>query len=205
MMTSVSNSALLRGRRRGSRRDTAACRPRLDLADEPGLLVLPRRAGVARHEGAVALGEGDVAALGDGQGVVAGLGQLGEQRPHLGRRLEVVAVPLELEPVGVGHRRARLHAEQHLVGGGVARGRVVQVVGGHQRQLAGPARSSAGRRGPGSRSTGRGPSARRSSCRRRRCRGTPRRWRPPRRTCRVADRSAPHPTGSRWSPAVPCA
>ena len=59
----------------------------LDLLDQPGVLVLPRRAGEARHVGAVALGEADVAALGDQQGVVAGLGEVvlvGPERAHLG-------------------------------------------------------------------------------------------------------------------------
>ena len=107
----------------------------LDLTHEPLVLTLPGVAGVARHEGAVALGERDVAALGDGQGVVAGLGQLGEQLPHLGRGLEVVAVAVELEPVAVGHGGPGLHAEQHLVGGRVRPVGVVQVVGGHQRQV----------------------------------------------------------------------
>ena len=109
--------------------------PPLDLLDEPGVLALPRRARVARHVGAVALAEGHLAPLGDGQGVVAGLRQLGEQRAHLGRGLQVVAVTLELEPAGIGHRRGGLYAEQHLVRGGIGLVGVVQVVGRHQRQL----------------------------------------------------------------------
>ena len=134
MITPVSNSAWVRTSV-GDAVGEAATQARLDLLDEPGVLVLPGRAGIAGHVGAVALGEGHVAALGDGEGVVAGLGQLGEQLPHLGRRLEVVLAALELEPVGVGHRRAGLHAEQHLVRVGVGRRRIVQVVGGDQRQV----------------------------------------------------------------------
>ena len=113
----------------------APAQPRLHLFDEPGGLVLSRRAREARHVGAGALGEGDVAALGDRERVVAGVGQLGEQRPHLGRRLEVVAVAVELEAVGVGHRGAGLHAEQDLVGRRFGARRVVQVVGGDQREV----------------------------------------------------------------------
>ena len=167
-------------------------RPALHLLDEPGLLGLARRAREPRHVGAVALGEGHVAALGDGQSVVAGLRQVGEQRAHLRRRLQVVAVALELEPVRVGHRGGRLDAEQHLVRGRLGLVGVVQVVGGDERQLQVAGRSPAGRSGPGSRWPARGPSARRSSCPTRRCRGTRRRWPALRRTCRAAGRSAPH-------------
>jgi len=104
------------------------------LAHEPGRLRLPGGHVEARHEGAHPLVEGGGAALGDQQRVVAGLGNLGEQPPHLGRRLEVVAVAVELEPVRgvpVGSRR---HAQEHVVGLGVLGVDVVQVVGGHQRQ-----------------------------------------------------------------------
>ncbi len=107
----------------------------LDLLDEPGRLVLALGAREAGHVAALALGEADVAPLGDEQGVVAGLGQLAEQVPHLGRRLEVVAVAVELEPLGVVEPGAGLHAQQDLVRGGVGLGRVVQVVGGHERQV----------------------------------------------------------------------
>ena len=48
--------------------------------------------------------------------------------------LEVELVGVELEPVGVGQRRAGLHAEQRRVGLGVLGAGVVQVVGRHQRQ-----------------------------------------------------------------------
>jgi hypothetical protein len=63
----------------------------------------------------------DVAALGHLQGVVAGLGVVGEQGPHLGRALEVELLALELEPLGVGQHGPGLDAEQHLVGAGVLR------------------------------------------------------------------------------------
>ncbi len=109
--------------------------PELDLLDEPGLLGLPRRAREPRHVAALALGEGHVAALGDQQRVVAGLGQLAPHPAHLLRRLQVVVVALELEPLGVGHRRAGLDAQQHLVGRRVLLVRVVQVVGGDERQV----------------------------------------------------------------------
>ena len=43
------------------------------------------------------------------------LGHLAEQLPHLGRRLQVVVVAVELEAVGVAHQRAGLDAEQRVV------------------------------------------------------------------------------------------
>ena len=92
-----------------------------------------------------ALGEADLAALGDQQGVVAGLAQLvlvGPERAHLRRGLEVEVAGVELEAVGVGHRLAGLHAEQHLVGVGVVGVRVVQVVRGDHRQVRSRARRS---------------------------------------------------------------
>ena len=76
----------------------------------------------------------DVAALGHLEGVVAGLGVVGEQVPHLGRGLEVELVALELEPLGVGQHGPGLDAEQDLVRGGVGLAGVVQVVGGQQGQ-----------------------------------------------------------------------
>ena len=95
----------------------------------------------ARHVGAVALGELDVAALGDQQGVVAGLGQLAPDLTHLGRGLEVVAVAVEGEPLARAvtgrdvHRRPGVDAEQVLLAGCVLAHDVVGVVGGQQRDL----------------------------------------------------------------------
>ncbi len=74
----------------------------------------------------------DVDPLGDGQGVVAGLGGLGEQRAHLGRRLQVVLVAVELEPLGVVDLGPGLHAQQGVVGDGVGLVGVVAVVSGQQ-------------------------------------------------------------------------
>ena len=106
----------------------------LDLAYEQRLLGLPRRHREARHQVA-ALGELDVAALGDLEGVVAGLGQLGPDLAHLGRALEVEVARVELEPVGVGEGLAGLHAQQDLVRLGVLGEGVVQVVGREQGEL----------------------------------------------------------------------
>ncbi len=107
----------------------------LDLLDEPGLLVLAGRAREARHEPALALGERDVAHLGDPQRVVAGLRQLAPQVAHLGGGLEVVAVGVELEPVRVHHRRPGLDAQEGAVGLGVLGVGVVQVVGRDEGQV----------------------------------------------------------------------
>ena len=106
----------------------------LDLLDEPGLLGLPRGAGEPRHVAPLTLDERDVAALGDQQGVVAGLRQLAEQMAHLLRGLEVELVGVELEPTRVHEGRTRLHAQQRGVRRGVRCGRVVQVVRREQRQ-----------------------------------------------------------------------
>ena len=46
----------------------------------------------------------DITTLGDPQRVVAGLGDLGEQSPHLGRGLEVVLIAGELEPIWIAHK-----------------------------------------------------------------------------------------------------
>ena len=77
----------------------------------------------------------DVGPLGDEQRVVARLGKLGEEVPHLAGRLEVVLGPLEVEAVGVRQQRTRLHAEQRVVGHRVFSMRVVAVVGGQQRGI----------------------------------------------------------------------
>ena len=116
----------------------------LDLLDHPGRLVLADRTGEPRHVGAVALGEADVAALGDEQGVVAGLRQavsVGPQGPHLGRGLEVVVGAGEGEALARSvagrdvHRRAGVDAEQVLLRRRVLLVDVVGVVGGEQRDL----------------------------------------------------------------------
>ena len=76
----------------------------------------------------------DVGPLGDEQGVVAGLGELGEEMAHLGGRLEVVLVAFELEPLGIVDEGAGLHAQQGVVGHVVLAVGVVAVVGGEQRR-----------------------------------------------------------------------
>ena len=96
--------------------------------------VSPVGDGRAGHE-VLPLGEPDVHPLGDQQRVVAGLGELRVPlRAHLGGRLEVEVLRVELEPVRVGQGLARLHAQQHLVRLRVVRVGVVQVVRGEPRQ-----------------------------------------------------------------------
>ena len=58
-----------------------------------------------------------------------------EQLPHLGGRLEVEPVAVELEALRVVERRPGLHAQQGRVGARVVLVRVVQVVGGDQREV----------------------------------------------------------------------
>ena len=128
----------------GDAAGVADAQPPLDLLDHPRGLVLAGRAGEPRHVRAVALGEADVAALGDQQRVVARVGQpvaVAPQRPHLGRGLEVVVGAGEGEPLAgtvAGrdvHRRAGVDAEQVLLGRRVLLVDVVGVVGGQQRDL----------------------------------------------------------------------
>nr|WP_233542636.1 hypothetical protein [Kocuria tytonis] len=112
----------------------AVVQPLLDLLDEPRGLVLALGGGEARHVvgGGV---EVHLAALGDLQGVVAGLREVPEDLPHLLRGLEVELVGVELEALGVLQGGAGLNAQQRGVGLGVLRVGVVQVVGGHQGQV----------------------------------------------------------------------
>ena len=74
------------------------------LLDEPGLIRLALGDGEGRHEGGALVhgAEVHVALLGHEQGVVAGLGHLGEEAAHLGAGAQVVGVAVELETVGVG-------------------------------------------------------------------------------------------------------
>ena len=104
----------------------------LDLFDEPGLLGLAVRHREARHVVGARV-ELDLAPLGDEQCVVAGLGMIAEDLPHLGGRLDVVAVAVELEALGVVERRPGLHAQQSGVTAGVVLVGVVQIVGADQR------------------------------------------------------------------------
>ena len=89
-----------------------------------------------REVGQLGLAELDlhVGPLGDPERVVAGLGHLAEQVPHLVGVLEVVLVAVELEAVGVAHERPGLHAQQGVVGLVVVLVRVVAVVGGDDRE-----------------------------------------------------------------------
>ena len=107
----------------------------LDLLDQPGVLALALGHGEPGHQ-VRALVELHVHPLGDRQGVVAGLREVPPEVAHLGGALEVEVLGVELEPVRVGHRLAGLHAQQHLVRGGVGGVGVVQVVGGEERAAA---------------------------------------------------------------------
>ena len=75
-------------------------------------------------------------AIGDQQSGVAGARKLVvPQLAHLRGGLEVVAVAVELEPVGVRQRLAGLHAQQRLVVVRGVAGDVVAVVGGQRRDV----------------------------------------------------------------------
>jgi len=103
----------------------------LVLGGEPGRHLEPGQLGLAELDL-------DVGPLGDPEGVVTCFGQLPEQLPHLGGRLQVVLLPLEPEPLGVVDRRAGLHAQQGVVGDGVLPMDVMTVVGGQQRRVQAP-------------------------------------------------------------------
>ena len=108
-----------------------------DLLGQPALLVLALGDVGAGHVAAVGLGELDVAALGDEEGVVTRLLEVVAVLPqlaHLVRGLDVVATPLEPQAVRVGDRLAGGDADERVVGGGVVGVGVVAVVGGHGRQ-----------------------------------------------------------------------
>ena len=74
-----------------------------------------------------------VALLGHEQGVVAGLGHLGEEAAHLGAGAQVVGVTVELEAVGIGEHGAGVDAQHRVLDGAVLGAHVVGVVGGQQR------------------------------------------------------------------------
>ena len=100
---------------------------------EIAVLVVTLRHGERRQHRVVEL-DIDVGALGDPERVVARFGELGEQRPHLGGRLDVELLAVELEAVRVALQRAGLHAQQGVVRVGVVLFGVVRVVGGEQRR-----------------------------------------------------------------------
>ncbi len=108
--------------------------PRLDLLDQPAVLGLAVGHREARH--VVRRGvEFDLAALSDEQRVVACLRVIAEQLAHLLRRLDVIAVTVELEAVRVVHRRTRLHAQQRFVSVCLVLVRIVRVVGADERDV----------------------------------------------------------------------
>ena len=110
----------------------ALVQPALDLLHEPGGLVLALGQREPGHE-VGALGERHLALLGDQQRVVARLGQVGEERAHLRGALQVVAVAVEAEAVGLVEPGPGLDAQERVVGLRVLLVRVVQVVGAQQR------------------------------------------------------------------------
>ena len=76
----------------------------------------------------------DLRPFGNEQRVVARFRQVAEHVAHLGRALDVEVVALESQSIRIAHERARLHAQQRIVGLGVVRLGVVTVVGREQRR-----------------------------------------------------------------------
>ncbi len=107
----------------------------LDLLDEPALLGLAggHRDSAACSSRSCRTRSSPRSAI--SERVVARLGVVAEDVPHLRRGLEVELVAVELEALGVVERRARLHAQQRRVALGVVLVRVVQVVRGDEREV----------------------------------------------------------------------
>ena len=76
----------------------------------------------------------EVGHLGDAPGVREGLGELAEERLHLGGALQVEVGRLEAHPTRRVEVRARAHAEEHVVGLRLAAMDVVEVVRGDERE-----------------------------------------------------------------------
>ena len=191
---------------RAAGRPSAPRPPAGQVAEVPagGLVVV---AAVGRGEG-LGQGEGgqlrlaeldlDVGPLGDPERVVARLGHLGEQGPHLGRRLQVVLVAVELEALRVVDGAAGLHAQQGVVGDRRPRGGCSGCRWWPAAARRGGGRSRAAGGWSGAARRGRGPGARRTGCPGRRCPGggPPSRWPRPRRPgAATGARGRP---GSRW-------
>ena len=77
----------------------------------------------------------DAALLGNAHAVGQRLRPFGEESRHLLRAFEVVLLAIELHTLGRGQLLARLHAQQHIMRGGVVRIDIVQVVGRHHRDV----------------------------------------------------------------------
>src|SRR6266540_3626110 len=105
------------------------------LLDQLPEVAVQRLSGRRIEPGQVQLAEAQVelARLGDAQGRVAGLGQRGEDLPHLGGWLQEELVGVELQPVGVCEDLLLLDAQQHVVGPGMLPLCVVDVVGRRER------------------------------------------------------------------------
>ena len=73
--------------------------------------------------------------LGQQQGVVAGLGMIREQRPHLVRGLDVVARTIEAEAVRIILVTPHTDAQQGVMGVSLVLGDVVRVIGDQQRNV----------------------------------------------------------------------
>ena len=101
------------------------------------VLGVGREAGRQRELGQLRLAELDldIRPLGDPERVVARDFPVREERPHLGRSLEVVLVRLELEALRVVDRASGLHAQERVVGDVVGLVGVVAVVRREQRRL----------------------------------------------------------------------
>ena len=75
----------------------------------------------------------DVAAIGNGYGIVGSSGIIGEITLHLLGGFEIQLVGIENETVGIGNGLLGLDAQEDFVGLGVLLIQIVAVIGGHQR------------------------------------------------------------------------
>ena len=115
----------------------AVVKPLFDFTGEPGRLGFALGDLEARHVVGFFI-ELDIATLRNQQRVVTRLLEVVlvfPQRTHFCRRLDVVAGAAELEPFGIGQRRAGADAQQRIVRCVVFRMCVVRVIGRDDRQI----------------------------------------------------------------------
>ena len=118
----------------GNRALVTSLQATLYLGTQPRLFGVPVGHGKLRHQ-VGSLVEGNLAPLRNEQCVVACLGEFGPHRTHLGSGLQVEVPGVKSKPLGVVHRCPRSDAQQHLVGIRIRLVHVMQIIGGHQRQL----------------------------------------------------------------------
>src|SRR4029453_10991625 len=86
------------------------------------------------RQGVLAFDQGDIAPLGNPDGVRNGIGKVGKARSHLLRRLEEELTGLVAKPLRIGQCLSSADAEQYIVWMSIAFTQVVHVVGADEGQ-----------------------------------------------------------------------